>query len=54
MAEKKTDTEVAKAIDALGRYFNIRSKSAFVNLLIELKDSSATDEDTSVALSMVL
>jgi len=48
MAEKKTDTEVAKAIDALGRYFNIRSKSAFVNLLIELKDSSATDEDTTM------
>ena len=49
MAEQKTTTKINEAIDALGRYYNVRSKSAFLDLLIDLEESKPVSENTDLA-----
>jgi len=56
MAEPKTTTKLNQAVEDLGRYFNVRSKSAFVNMLIDMEESPsvANASETADALNRLL
>lgn len=56
MAEPKTGTKLNQAVEDLGRYFNVRSKSAFVNMLIDMQDSPsvANASETASALQRLM
>ena len=35
-------SQLSQVVEDLGKYFNIRSKSAFINILIDLKENAGT------------